>query len=49
MLSPGLRQSLAPLHYVFWCETIGILAFAISWLVKGKAHETVANLVHRAM
>jgi hypothetical protein len=49
MLSPGLRQSLAPVHYVFWCETIGILAFAFSWLTKGKADETIASLVERAM
>ncbi len=32
-----VRQKIAPFHPVFWFETLGILAFATSWAVKGKA------------
>ena len=32
---------------IFWPEVIAILAFAISWLVKGEAYEPVFRAVRR--
>ena len=32
---------------IFWPEAIAIMAFAISWLVKGEAYQPVVNTVHR--
>lgn len=38
VLAPDpIRQKITPFHPVFWFETLGILAFATSWAVKGKA------------
>ncbi|MGL6209141.1 MAG: hypothetical protein ACRC14_04850 [Paracoccaceae bacterium] len=38
-------------NYIFWWETAGIIAFAASWLVKGKAPQTLAkvgaDMMHR--
>jgi hypothetical protein len=34
---------------VFWAEAIAIVAFAISWLVKGEAYEPVAHTIQRLM
>ena len=42
-LIPGLQPGLDAFHYIFWCETIGILAFAASWLAKGKAPQTLVR------
>lgn len=28
---------------VFWPESVALIAFAVSWLVKGYAHTTIAN------
>ncbi|MGB5539261.1 MAG: hypothetical protein WBO37_04150 [Gammaproteobacteria bacterium] len=28
---------------IFWPESVALIAFAISWLVKGYAHTTIAN------
>lgn len=42
------RALLAGYNYLFWWETLGILAFAASWLRKGKAAESVALVVKRA-
>ena len=39
------RALLAGYHYLFCWETLGILAFAASWLRKGKATESVAQVV----
>ena len=39
------RALLAGYNYLFWWETVGILAFAASWLRKGKAAESVARVV----
>ena len=39
------RALLASYNYLFWWETLGILAFAASWLRKGKAAESVAQVV----
>ncbi|MBL7985034.1 MAG: hypothetical protein JNM91_08555 [Flavobacteriales bacterium] len=32
---------------IFWPETIMLLAFGISWLVKGKVGRTVKRLKHK--
>lgn len=32
---------------IFWPEAIAIMAFAISWLVKGEAYQPVMNMLHR--
>jgi hypothetical protein len=32
---------------IFWPETVAIVAFAISWLVKGKAEYTVRRVIGR--
>jgi hypothetical protein len=32
---------------IFWPEAIAIVAFAISWLVKGEAHRPIARVVRR--
>ena len=42
-LLPGLQPRLDAVNYVFWWETVGILAFAASWLVKGKAPQSLAR------
>lgn len=42
-LAPGWQPRLDALNYVFWWETAGVLAFAASWLVKGKAPQTLAR------
>ncbi len=34
---------------IFWPEAIALWAFAISWLVKGKAHTAVIRVVKRAV
>lgn len=41
------RALLAGYNYLFWWETLGILAFAASWLKKGKAQESVARVVEK--
>ena len=47
MGDPQTRALLASYHYLFWWETLGILAFAASWLRKGKAQESVARVVKK--
>lgn len=46
-LLPGLGQALAPLRPIFWLETIATFAFAVSWLVKGRAMEAVGQSLSR--
>ncbi len=29
------KEALAEVHWVFWWETVGVIAFGISWIVKG--------------
>jgi hypothetical protein len=41
LLSDAKREELAQAHYLFWLESLGVFAFAASWLRKGRAHETV--------
>lgn len=43
-LFPALQPRLNAVNYIFWCETVGVLAFAASWLVKGKAPQSLANM-----
>jgi len=38
------RARLDAINYVFWCETAGVLAFAASWLVKGRALDTLKDV-----
>lgn len=47
MVSPRLRLDLAAYHYVFWCESLGILSFGVSWLVKGRAPEMIARVAKK--
>jgi hypothetical protein len=42
-LLPALQAWLDAIHYIFWCETAGVLAFAASWLIKGKAPQSLAR------
>lgn len=30
---------------IFWPESVALIAFAVSWLVKGQAHTSIANKV----
>jgi hypothetical protein len=39
-----MGQSLAKSNFVFWFETLGVLAFAIAWLTKGNIIGGLANL-----
>ncbi len=32
---------------IFWPEALAIMAFAISWLVKGEAHQPVVEVIQR--
>ncbi len=34
-------------HYLFWCESIAVLAFATSWLAKGRALGTLVRTMSR--
>ena len=45
LASQPTRDRLAQYNYLFWWETIGILAFAASWLRKGKAQDAVAKVI----
>jgi hypothetical protein len=35
-------------HPIFWLESVALEAFAVSWLVKGRAHWTAKQLLQRA-
>jgi hypothetical protein len=39
------KAALRAHNYVFWWETVGVLAFAISWLAKGKIVAGVMGLM----
>ncbi len=43
--SAETRDQLGRYNYLFWWETVGILAFAASWLRKGKAHDALAKVI----
>lgn len=34
-------------HPIFWPEAIALWAFALSWLIKGRAHHTLASAARR--
>ena len=34
-------------HSIFWPEAIALVAFAVSWLVKGRAHGPIVNLIQK--
>ena len=46
VLPDSVRTRLAPFRPIFWGEAIGIWAFGVAWLVKGRALRTGLNLAH---
>ncbi len=47
LAGPEVRADLSANHYLFWCETIAIIAFATSWLTKGRAVRTLLGAMSR--
>ncbi len=45
LVGPETKAALRAYNYVFWWETVGVMAFAISWLAKGKIVAGVSNLL----
>jgi len=45
--SDAAREAIIRYKLIFWFEAVGIWAFGISWLTKGKAEVSVKNLVSR--
>lgn len=43
----ALHASLSRFHYIFWLETLCVLAFATAWLAKGRALTTIGKAVRR--
>ena len=41
------KAGLQDRHYLFWCESIAVLAFATSWLAKGRALGTLVRAMDR--
>ncbi len=41
----GTKEWLRGYNYVFWAEAVGVVAFAISWLTKGKIVQGVTNMM----
>lgn len=41
------EAALNSVNYVFWWETVGVIAFGISWLVKGATLKGVQALIRR--
>ncbi|OYX45160.1 MAG: hypothetical protein B7Z02_02640 [Rhodobacterales bacterium 32-67-9] len=41
------KAALLANHYLFWCESIAIIAFATSWLTKGRALRTLMGTMGR--
>lgn len=45
------KAALSERHYLFWCETMAVVAFSASWLVKGRAlaamRATMARVARR--
>lgn len=52
LAGPADKARMAADHYLFWCESIGVTAFAVSWLAKGRAlgslRRGMARLASRA-
>lgn len=47
LASPAMKAAAAERHFLFWVETIAVLAFAQSWLVKGRALSTLISMARR--
>ncbi|MDH3263063.1 MAG: hypothetical protein OEM24_03605 [Paracoccaceae bacterium] len=45
LLGPEAKAALRARNYVFWWETVGVVAFAVSWLAKGKIVAGVVGLM----
>jgi len=45
LLPATLRARLSPLNPIFWAEALGIWAFGIAWLMKGRALRTGLNVL----
>lgn len=45
---PAARAAAADRHYLFWVETVAVLAFSISWLTKGKALAGLVAMARKA-
>ncbi|MGV6811943.1 MAG: DUF998 domain-containing protein [Brevirhabdus sp.] len=45
--SDAARQVILERHLIFWFEAVGVWAFGVSWLVKGKAEVSMGNLIAR--
>ena len=43
------RLGFDKIHYVFWWESIAVVGFALAWLTKGKADETITETTHAAV
>lgn len=48
MAAGPAKAQAADRHYLFWVETIAVLAFAFSWLTKGKAMAGLLAMARRA-
>lgn len=42
------RATLSARHYLFWCGTMAVVAFSVSWLVKGRALAAMRAAMTRA-
>lgn len=47
LADPATKAGLQDRHYLFWCESIAVLAFATSWLAKGRALGTLVRTMSR--
>lgn len=43
------RHEFDKIHYVFWWESIAVVGFALAWLTKGKADETITKTTRAAL
>jgi len=48
-LPDGFKELLAPYRPIFFCEAVGIWAFGIAWLTKGRALNTGRELLRKAL
>lgn len=48
LAGPAVRATAADRHYLFWVETVAVLAFSTSWLTKGKALTGLAAMARKA-
>lgn len=47
LADPETKARLQESRYLFWCESIAVLAFATSWLAKGRALGTLVRAMDR--